>query len=682
MTEARSQGYIPEIVGLRGLALSLVVVFHVFGQGRVSGGVDVFLFLSGFLLTWAFIRRAANGGEISLPHRYARIAQRLIPAALIVLSAVVVATIAFLPRHRWLQVGREVLASALYYENWELIGSQLSYGAAGPSASPLQHFWSMSVQGQFFLVWPVVLLLMTRLVKRRDSAIAPLVLLVSVALTVFSLGLSQWMHSVDQGVNYLHSATRMWQLTLGASLAAVLPSIRIASPVRSAVAWAGLSMVTLSGFLIDGAAHFPSYPALMPVLGAALVVVGAGPDHRFSVQRVLLTKPVKFLADISYPLYLWHWPLMVIFMQYRGAHVLGLKSATAVLMTSLVLAWLTQHIVNRLVSVTARRASSQRTLLRWLAILTLFAISVGASVGTLHRWEERELAALPQGVSPYNPGALVLSGKANVPAEGWAAPPIPSLTAAQRDTPEVYSEGCIQDHRDGPGFDEVLVCADEEKAGSERTIVMSGGSHVLHWHDALRTVADRNGWRLFVVDKDGCRLRLPNPQSNAITSCDRWNNAALDTILGLEPDAVFTVGTRTPGEPGLTESIDDRQIKAWEFLSEHGVPTIAIRDTPRFLERVPDCIARVGIESAEQCGRSEADIYRDINPLDLIDLPHDTAVLDMRHAFCAQGDCGVYIGNVLAYRDHDHMTATYSATLANDLELALSGEVPWLFEPN
>lgn len=675
MAGSNRQNYIPEIVGLRGLALSLVVLFHLLGQGRVSGGVDVFLFLSGFLLTRSFLARAIEGRPVSLLERYGRIARRLLPAALIVLSAVSVATVTLSPRHRWLQTGQEILASALYYENWELINSQLAYGAAGPSASPLQHFWSMSVQGQFFLVWPLVLVLLLR-PARRGRNITGLVLAVSLTLTLVSFASANWMHSIDQSVNYLHSGTRLWQLTFGAVLAAILPMLRVPSAVGTVIAWLGIGMVAVSGLVIDGAASFPAYPALAPVLGAAMVVLGSGPQHRFSVQRALATKPLTFLANISYPLYLWHWPVMVFLLEYRGTRVLGWRAIALVLTTSLLLAWLTQLLIDRLPAGDARRGL---TLTHWLIALLVFALAMGVSVKLLRDWEERELAALPEGVSPYHPGALALSDAATVPEVGWAAPAIPSLSAALRDTPDVYSLGCVQEFGEGPGLDEVLVCPPAGAENAKKTIVMAGGSHVLHWYDALEAVAVANEWRLLVVDKDGCRLRMSNPQESS-TSCDRWNNSALQVILELRPDAVFTVGTDTPGEAGQEETVDPRQVATWELLSESGVPTIAVRDTPRFLERVPDCIARTGTDSAAECHRAESEIYKATNPLESTQLPTDTVLLDIRHAFCQGGDCGVYTGNVLMYRDQDHMTATYSRTLADILERELSNSAPWLFE--
>lgn len=681
MAKKLDSGYIPEINGLRGLALALVVFFHLLGQGRVSGGVDVFLFLSGFLLTLSLLRKVDRTGSFSVTNQYGRTLRRLVPAALLVLAAVAIATVLISPRPSWAQVGSELVASALYFENWELINSQLAYGAAGPETSPLQHFWSMSVQGQFFLIWPLTLLIISMLVKRWEVGFARTVGVVSAALTLASFAWAQTLSTTDQAVNYLHSGSRLWQLTLGALLATVYPHLRTPARLKAALGWVGLSMIVLSGFLFDGAQHFPAFPALLPVLGAALVVAGSGPDGRFSVRTALGTRPLAFLADISYPLYLWHWPILIFYMEYRGLRVIGLRSAMAILATSIALAWLTQALVARPALANVGKLSAGRLALPVLVPLIGLALAAGSSVMALRAWEERELAELPQGVSPYYPGALVLTGEAVEPPDGWSTRPVPGLAAAQKDLPDLYSEGCIQSHRDEAGTDEVLICPDQEVLQPHKRVVLSGGSHAIHWYDALKEVAKRQQWELLVVDKDGCRLAMATKTTGQPSACQRWNEAARDVIRNLDPDAVFTVGTRTPGTPGQVENVADNELKVWDFFSQNGIPTIVFRDTPRFLERVPECLARAGLDNSRDCGRSESDIYQETNPLEELARPAGIVPIDLRHAFCKDGFCDVVIGNVVAYRDADHMTATYSTTLQGALERELEEEAPWLFEP-
>ncbi|MFI9486708.1 SGNH hydrolase domain-containing protein [Promicromonospora sp. NPDC052451] len=304
--------------GLRGLALLLVVAFHLFGHGRVSGGVDVFLVLSGYFATGTLLRRAEDG-TLRLGAHYARTLARLLPAALVVLAAVTVTLFTLTPRMRWSSGLREVGASATFWENWELVRSALAYGAAGPDASPLQHFWSLSVQGQFFAVWPLVVLGLVaaaRRTRRRARAersragqtpaghggawhpsggpppparglLTPrqLVTVVTLAATLASFGYALWLVTVDQPVAYFSTFTRFWEIGVGALLAlAPRLSGTLPGPVRASLGWSGLALVVGSGFLVDGAVAFPGPWALVPVAGAALVLATALPDTQPSTK--------------------------------------------------------------------------------------------------------------------------------------------------------------------------------------------------------------------------------------------------------------------------------------------------------------------------------------------------------------------------------------------------------------
>ncbi|EGD45320.1 acyltransferase family domain protein, partial [Nocardioidaceae bacterium Broad-1] len=336
MPQPPSSQRIAEIHGLRGLALALVVVFHLFGNGRVSGGVDVFLALTGFLVTRSLVRRVTSS-ELHLADHYGRTFLRLSAPMLVVLAGTAVLMVAVMPRSMWSSTLREIAASAAYVLNWEMIRSQLAYGAAGPSASPLQHFWSLAVQGQFLLVWPLVVVVLGRLARRRLR----LVMAVAVALATAASFVFAWrLGAADQQVAYFHSWARFWELGAGSLIALGLDRLRPPVVVRPVLAWLGLALVASSGFVLDGAALFPGPWALWPVGGALLVVIGSGSSARWGPQHLLAVRPLRFVADISFPLYLWHWPLLVAWLSWTYATRTNLLAAVVVLSGSAVLAWL------------------------------------------------------------------------------------------------------------------------------------------------------------------------------------------------------------------------------------------------------------------------------------------------------------------------------------------------------
>ncbi|WP_191090919.1 acyltransferase family protein [Serinicoccus hydrothermalis] len=290
----------PELHGLRGLAIVLVVLFHVFGDGRVSGGIDVFLAISGFLFTGMLAREAVrSGGAVHVGRYLGRIVRRLLPAAVLVLAATWVAGRLLLPETRWVQLGRELLASLTYRENWELIDSQLGYGAAGASTSPVQHFWSMSVQGQFYLLWLLVVVaavLLARVLRRR---VWPVLLGVVAAVTVGSLAWATSLHLADQQVAYLHTGARLWEPALGGVLALLALERRVPRAARLVCGWLGVALVASSGLVLDGAALFPGPAALWPVGGFALVMAAGSTGTRWGADRWLSGRWLAWAGDIA-----------------------------------------------------------------------------------------------------------------------------------------------------------------------------------------------------------------------------------------------------------------------------------------------------------------------------------------------------------------------------------------------
>ena len=377
---------IAEIHGLRGLALALVVVFHLFGNGRVSGGVDVFLALTGFLVTRSLVRRVASS-ELHLADHYGRTFLRLSAPTLVVLAGTAVLMVTVMPRAMWSSTLREIAASAAYVLNWEMIRSQLAYGAAGPSASPLQHFWSLAVQGQFLLVWPVVVLVFWRVARTRLRLVLTLVVAVA---TVVSFVFAWRLGIADQQVAYFHTGARFWELGVGALLALGLDRLRPPGAARPLFAWAGLLLVASSGFVLDGAALFPGPWALWPVGGALLVVIGSGSAYSWGPQRLLAVRPLRFVADISFPLYLWHWPLLVAWLSWTYATRTTLLAAVVVLSASVVLAWLTHRFVE--VPVT-RLGPAFTGLGRLVAIPVVLALVAGTTMAGATAVDRQDAAA-------------------------------------------------------------------------------------------------------------------------------------------------------------------------------------------------------------------------------------------------------------------------------------------------
>ncbi|MGY0538917.1 acyltransferase family protein [Nocardioides sp. YJ-D4] len=660
---------IAEIHGLRGLALALVVVFHLFGNGRVSGGVDVFLVLTGFLVTRSLVRRVASS-ELRLGDHYGRTFLRLSAPTLVVLAGTAVLMVTVMPRSMWGSTLREIAASAAYVLNWEMIRSQLAYGAAGPSASPLQHFWSLAVQGQFLLVWPLVVLVIWRVARARLRLVLALVVAVA---TVASFVFAWRLGIADQQVAYFHTGARFWELGVGALLALGLDGLRPPGVARPVLAWAGLLLVASSGFVLDGAALFPGPWALWPVGGALLVVLGSGSTARWGPQRLLAVRPLRFVADISFPLYLWHWPLLVAWLSWTYATRTTLLAAVIVLSASVVLAWLTHRFVE--VPVT-RLGPSFTGLSRLVTVPVVLALVAGTTLAGATAVERQDAAARAAAVAAAKKYAGCIGAAAMDPATAGCEGPDRLLDASLGyQAPD--GSGCWSNKERPVRF---KVCTLGPARGYTRRLLAIGDSHNHQLVPAYREIAERRGWRIDVASRAGChwnaRDRVGTPRTT-VELCRQWKSR-LATYLSEERGidayvvihssqvAVEAVGDETTGEAlsrGLAE--------AWASRPDPSVPVIAIRDSPifegsttRFARVVQPCIDDAGLAAGSTCARDRDRAVRDDGTAGAVRLTPNAHRVDLTDYFCEADTCSPVVGNLQVYQDGFHISPLYAATLA------------------
>ena len=377
---ARGWTYRPDIEGLRAVAVVLVVLSHA-SIGGVRGGfvgVDVFFVLSGFLITGLLLRELDTTGTISLGAFYARRARRLLPAAALVLLVTLGATILLMPPLLVPGITGDVAAAAAYVSNIGFALQATDYFAAGQAPSPILHYWSLGVEEQFYLFWPAIVLLVARSAIGRRARVA-----VAVAgLAAASLALSVWLTSANPPWAFFSLPTRAWELGIGAILA--VAGTRLATlPTRLAAmaGWTGLALIVVAGMGLDETVPYPGTAALLPAVGACLVVIAGAGRVPVGPARLLGTAVPRFFGRISYSLYLWHWPLLVIPAVVLGAP-LPLLERVALVAAAVVLAAGTQHWVEdpfrrgRFIGTLPRRN------LAMAGALTLTVVLLSAAVGT------------------------------------------------------------------------------------------------------------------------------------------------------------------------------------------------------------------------------------------------------------------------------------------------------------
>ena len=652
----------PEIEGLRGLAALLVVVYHVW-VGRVSGGVDVFFLLSGFFVLGMVARRAMRGEPVDLGATWTRLFWRLVPTAGLVLLASTIAAAVLLPPSTWARNLRELFASGLFVENWRLATDAVDYYANQGSASVAQHFWSLSIQAQFYLAAPLLVILVAWWARSRGVDVRSALLVALSAVAVVSFVHSVYATATDQAFAYFDTRTRLWEFALGGVLALVLDRVRLGRRARAVLGWVGVLGLVTCGAVLDVGAAFPGYLALWPVLSAAAVVVAG----RAGAGERLATPAAQYLGRISYPLYLWHWPVLVVALVLMGTASPGLVGGVVVVAVSFALAVATHHLVEE----PLRRVSLPRP--AGLASLAVAATLVPA-MAALGVWAAVAAAdrATPVALGDQDhPGAAVLV--AGQETTGDVTAPVQPSTARVQDDWAQYRDACAP-VPDQPVLERCVPISPEGEP--QRRITVVGDSHMQQLLPALEPVARERGWQVSTLIRARCPFSLASETDPDDASCVDWNAAAVEQLAADRPDAVVVSASRDV-RVGLTESTPDGFVDGWRALDGLGLPVVAVRDNPRYDHRPSECFETYG-RGAEQCEIPRAELLAPDPPYALReDVPSNVSFLDLSNEICTPWTCPPEIGNVLVYLDDNHLSASYSRTMSTAVGTQLPSLLGW-----
>jgi peptidoglycan/LPS O-acetylase OafA/YrhL len=662
-----------DIQGLRALAVMAVVLYHLW-PNRIRGGfvgVDVFFVISGFLITGHLVRELDRTGSVRLTRFWAARARRLLPASLLVLTATAVAVLAAVPRSLQERFLSEVLSSALYVQNWKLAGDAVDYLAADNRPSATQHFWSLSVEEQFYVFLP--LLVLAAVVAARRAGIRPsrVVLGVLVLVTACSFAYCLHLTSTDPGVAYFSTLTRMWEFGLGgiASFAppALLASSRRQVGLHTVLTVAGLAAVVAALFVIDARTPFPGSAAVLPVLGATAVVRWGGPTIASWVGAL---PPVAVLGRISYALYLWHWPLIVLppLVTLRD---LTTTSKLVVLAVSIAVAWVSTRFFEE--PIRLRVAPRVRPVAVLGAVLVaMIPVVLVAGVGRAAVRGDDSAAVAADRVLAGTPACL--GAAAMDPDEPSCDNPdldgviVPDPATVADDTSK--RPGCWSTH----GVEAVNVCTMGPETGYSLHLIAVGDSHNLSMVPAYEKIAEKYNWRIDLTGHAACywtTADLPLKSETESASCAEWRRnlqAYLDRSEGI--DAVLATNSTSvqvdpPDGRSRRATIVDGLVEAWSTMTGRGVPVVAIADNPAAADDTVQCVEKFGLSDPDRCAtpRSEAFERYDGNQ-EATQRVERSALVDMTDFYCTARACPAVIGSVAVHRDRTHVTKSYMSSLA------------------
>lgn len=690
-----------DIEGLRAVAVIAVLLFHFGVPGTEGGfiGVDVFFVISGFLITSLLVAERTGSGRISLLDFYTRRIRRLLPISATVLTATALAAAMWLEPTRLADLARDIRAAATFTVNMVFAGRGTDYLGAELPPSPIQHYWSLAVEEQFYMVWPALIAAVTigaRNVRARVAA-------TMVVVVVLSLSMSVLLTGSHPSWSFFGLHTRAWELGVGSLLAVVSRGVRrVPEERRVLISWSGLAVIAICTMTFGNVTGFPGWIALVPVLATCAVLLGGDESSRGPVR--LLGHPfMQWVGQRSYSLYLWHWPALIIAEAHVGDE-LTVVQRLAVLSITVGLADLGYRFVENPV----RRSSS-------LIVNSRASLVVGAGLVVMGLGTSAVLAAYEPDVSTgviasaptfapvttasassTSPSTVAastsdttISDTTAVSSTTTAPEPVdyismqgtapiqaivdsvanqvvpdnlePPLLSAQYDTSVVYENGCHQYYDSEVKAD----CVFGDPNGAI-TIALWGDSHAAQWFEALNAIGIEQGWRFLSITQGSCPFLDVitysfNDQANN-NFCAPWRSSVREYLKSEGVDVVLMSQYYS-----LKDSVDRAAIKpdVWasqlgpllDGLRADGIEPVVLGDTPDPPDDVPKCVSnrRTSVQSCAPGRSTDADRAVE-EVIRATTVEREVSFVEPRRWLCSNDVCPVIVGNLLVYRDGHHLS--------------------------
>lgn len=672
----------PEIQGLRAIAVLAVLFFHIIPYAVPGGyvGVDVFFVISGYLMTGILYHEYLAKGSISLKAFYARRIRRLLPASTLVL-AVVALMLFLLPSVRWPETAKEIISSSFYLQNWKLYFNTVNYWAQDSSPSILMHYWSLSIEEQYYIVWPILFLAIISMFKFLHKYPRQIFGITIVIICAASFIWSVCFTEQNQNQAYFSTFTRIWELALGGLLVIFLPYFRhVPKALIVLLGWGGMVLILYVCFHFDSQTAFPGYAALCPTLGAVMVIIGGEVREQWSVRTLLSYKPFQYFGNISYSLYLWHWPVIILYGYSGFQRGVGISPANIAIMfcIALILAHLSKVFVED-----PFRAKDGG----WVKRLNPFIILTFSLAITMLAANYVWIRYYNQNKNPALTGAVTLDEKMltallNQPYDA-SLPLFPELDDAFWDRSDLYFL------KKDPSFNEsdVRPYAFGQQSGYTHHIVLVGDSQTAQWAPALERISENNpALRFTVYTKSSCPFidttHIIGRSKQEREACSIWNQSVMRELEAAQPDIVIMgikgfidyVDVDDP-ETELQNVVDD-YLATWNKLTALGCKVLVIAETPLLDNHATECLASPGA-NVIKCSTPRSQAIGDEKLLTLAMSKNKNPNVffwSLNDRICTQQECPPVQGQVLVFRDKRHLTATFVRLLAPDFAEILRTE--------
>jgi peptidoglycan/LPS O-acetylase OafA/YrhL len=631
--------YRQDLQGVRAIAVFAVVLYHAGFAWTPGGyvGVDMFFVLSGFFITGKLLREVNRTGRVDLVLFWTQRAKRLLPNAAVTLLFVLISAAVLLPSYRREAIASDVVSAALFFSNYHFAESAVDYFTANDPESPMLHFWSLSVEEQFYFVWPMLLAVTVLLLPARRTVAMGLLALIfagSFAHSLQALGDSQ-------PAAFFRTENRVWQLAAGGLLAANFELLmRLPRNTLASLGWVGAAAIAGAIAIFSDDLRYPGGWALIPTFGSLAVILGAGPSLR--LRQALSCTPLVWLGYRSYSLYLWHWPLLAL-----AAEACPQVPKTAIVLAGLLIASVSYAAVERPLH---------------YGKVSRIAI-VGSAVGCL-----ATLLAIAHVVKRLPQPTAVAARSAEV-------------KRASQDDSALYQNGC---HRSYDQTDHAS-CVFGTRGAAHR-VVLFGDSHAAQWFEPLRKAATAEGWELRASTKTSCPFistTIWYPKRKVVyDECTTWREGILSQLEATKPDLVvlaslsdysgWLFNRKVIVGSGSADAWVEGALATIDRLQAAGIKVALISDNPHMYKSYRSCLS----SSDGPCARDRSDaLGYAVRESRLIEERRPSVrLLDFTDQFCGQDSCPARRAGVVIYRDEHHLTSSFASTFAPAFGALLSEE--------
>ncbi len=639
----------PEIEGLRIVAALLVAIYHIW-FGKVSGGVDVFFVVSGFLITTSIISTINKTGEFKFWPYISKLMKRLFPLAFIIILVVLILSIFFLPSTIFDKTIKETFSSMFYYQNWQLAISNTDYLDANQMKSPFEHYWAMSIQGQFYIIWFILFSGILLLIKKYGLSNGKrLVNVVLGFLFIVSFIYSVYLTAINQPLAYFITFTRVWEFALGGLLCINLSSIKISNIAAEIIGWIGLIGLILTGALFDVSTMFPGYIALWPMTCALLIILSGNKETKYGVKNFLSMPIMIKLGGVSFGIYLWHWVLLS-FYKYNISENPGIVAGLLIILLSIALSFVTtKYIETPIRNAKFNKLAFKR--IGYIALVNILLITGLVSHNQYVKIQDKKAVA-----NKDYPGALSINLDKDKIKENK---PKPEFANVFDDLPQSHLDNSNQ----SMSKSEVKVGKYGKKKDYKATIALVGSSHSEHWLGAVIKAAEENDYRVINITRSGTRFSTGYKKN---TLQDDWVKNVENYLE--KADDIDLVLSHVTASDTESEKIQQQMVdQLLKVKNNYGIEVMAIRDIPRYDFNVSEELEKHGekdtIERMNKENRQLDEAFWEQISNEEKDLPQ----FDPSEYFKVNGKYRPIIGNIVVYRDMDHMTNTYSETFGSIL---------------